>query len=232
MSHKYKKKESTKHDSSNFTDQIEASVEEYYQPINYMKKLNPLMVLIHLILISILPGYALAQSSDLQVYSIDASHSSIEFSIRHFVAKTNGNFSDFKGFIEVDPDNHENNYAEAAVFIKSIDTNSVKRDAHLQEPDYFNSEKSPIIEFKSTSWEKTDTKHLFLVSGDLSMNGITKNITLDVELLGMGPGMHGKFLSGWEGTTTIDRTQWNIMGGLGAVGEFVDIRINVEAVKQ
>jgi|TARA_B100001093_G_C26235937_1_gene762261 polyisoprenoid-binding protein YceI len=197
-----------------------------------MNNLKPMMVLIYSVVLSLWSSHALAQSSDLQVYSIDASHSSIEFSIRHFVAKTNGNFSDFQGVIKVDPENHQNNYTEASIFIKSIDTDSKKRDAHLQEPDYFNSEKSPVIEFKSTRWDETDTENIFSVKGDLSMNGITRNITLEVELLGMGPGMHGKSLSGWEGTTTIDRTQWNIMGGIGAVGESVDIRINIEAVKQ
>ena len=165
-------------------------------------------------------------------YNIDTSHSSVEFSIRHFVAKTTGDFSQFNGFIDVDIDHPEENYAEATIHIASIDTNSEKRDAHLQEEDYFNSENHPLISFKSTKWVPTEDTNTFLVTGELSMNNVSKDITMTVELLGMGPGMHGRYLSGWEAKTTINRTDWNINGGLGAVGEEVDITINIEAIRE
>ena len=165
-------------------------------------------------------------------YNIDTSHSSVEFSIRHFVAKTTGDFSQFNGFIDVDIDHPEENYAEATIHIASIDTNSEKRDAHLQEEDYFNSENHPLISFKSTKWVPTEDTNTFLVTGELSMNNLSKDITMTVELLGMGPGMHGRYLSGWEAKTTINRTDWNINGGLGAVGEEVDITINIEAIRE
>jgi polyisoprenoid-binding protein YceI len=165
-------------------------------------------------------------------YNIDTSHSSVEFSIRHFVAKTTGDFSQFNGFIDVDIDHPEENYAEATIHIASIDTNSEKRDAHLQEEDYFNSENHPLISFKSTKWVPTEDTNMFLVTGELSMNNVSKDITMTVELLGMGPGMHGRYLSGWEAKTTINRTDWNINGGLGAVGEEVDITINIEAIRE
>ena len=165
-------------------------------------------------------------------YNIDTSHSSVEFSIRHFVAKTTGDFSQFDGFIDVDLDHPEDNYAEATIHIASIDTNSEKRDAHLQEEDYFNSKNQPLIRFKSTKWTPTEDANTFLVTGELSMNNVSKAITMNVELLGMGPGMHGRYLSGWEAKTTINRTDWNINGGLGAVGETVDITINIEAIRE
>ena len=165
-------------------------------------------------------------------YNIDTSHSSVEFSIRHFVAKTTGDFSQFNGFIDVDIDHPEENYAEATIHIASIDTNSEKRDAHLQEEDYFNSENHPLISFKSTKWVPTEDTNMFLVTGELSMNNVSKDITMTVELLGMGPGMHGRYLSGWEAKTTINRTDWNINGGLGAVGEEVDITIYIEAIRE
>lgn len=187
-------------------------------------------------IISILPACLfsnhLALSDEAVRYNIDTAHSSVEFSIRHFVAKTNGNFSEFKGFIDVDIDHPEENYAEASISIPSIDTNSDKRDAHLQEDDYFNSSEYPLITFKSTKWESTERENTYLVYGDLTMNNITHNISMDVELLGMGPGMHGRYLSGWEGKTTIDRTDWNINGGIGAVGETVEITINIEAIRE
>ena len=132
----------------------------------------------------------------------------------------------------MDIDHPEENYAEATIHIASIDTNSEKRDAHLQEEDYFNSESHPLISFKSTKWVPTEDTNMFLVTGELSMNNVSKDITMTVELLGMGPGMHGRYLSGWEAKTTINRTDWNINGGFGAVGEEVDITINIEAIRE
>ena len=165
-------------------------------------------------------------------YIIDTSHSSVEFSIRHFVAKTNGNFSTFEGYIDIDVDDPARNYTEAQISIKSIDTNSSKRDAHLQDAEYFDSSKNPLIEFKSTNWVENQVKDKFLVDGILTMNGVSKTVTLDVTLLGVGEGFNGQKLSGWEATTTLNRTDWNILGGLGAVGEMVDVRINIEAYKE
>jgi polyisoprenoid-binding protein YceI len=169
---------------------------------------------------------------DAERYVIDSTHSSVEFSIRHFVAKTNGNFSTFEGFIDIDTNDPTKNYTEAQISIKSVNTNSTKRDAHLQEADYFNSSSNPLIEFKSTNWAKNQANDTFLVEGILTMNGVSKTVTLDVTLLGLGKGFNGQKLSGWEGTTTLNRTDWNILGGLGAVGEMVDIRINLEAYKK
>lgn len=174
----------------------------------------------------------LSQASSSDRYIIDSTHSSVEFSIRHFVAKTNGNFSTFKGFIDMDLNDPDQNYAEAQITIQSIDTNSTKRDAHLQEADYFNSSINPLIEFKSTQWSKNAGGDTFTVEGVLTMNGVSNPVSLDVQLLGVGEGFNGQKLSGWEATTSIDRTDWNILGGIGAVGEIVDIRINIEAYKE
>ena len=174
----------------------------------------------------------LSQASSSDRYIIDSTHSSVEFSIRHFVAKTNGNFSTFKGFIDMDLNDPDQNYAEAQITIQSIDTNSTKRDAHLQEADYFNSSINPFIEFKSTQWSKNAGGDTFTVEGVLTMNGVSNSVSLDVQLLGVGEGFNGQKLSGWEATTSIDRTDWNILGGIGAVGEIVDIRINIEAYKE
>ena len=86
--------------------------------------------------------------------------------------------------------------------------------------------------FKSTKWETTDKDDEFLVTGDLTMLGVSKPVTLEVELLGMGPGRGGAQLAGWEATTEIDRTEWGLTSGAPAVGNEVEIEINIEAVKQ
>lgn len=169
--------------------------------------------------------------ASVETYQIDTGHSSVKFSIRHFVAKTTGNFSDFSGTLTIDRSDLTKSSVEATIEIPSVDTDSEKRDEHLQEDDYFHAEKFPLMTFKSTKWAATDDADEFTVTGDLTFNGITKAVTLDVELLGFGEGMRGAYLSGWEATTTIDRTEWGLTAGQPAVGNDVDITINIEAIR-
>jgi polyisoprenoid-binding protein YceI len=167
-----------------------------------------------------------------ETYEIDTAHSSVKFSIRHFVAKTTGNFADFGGILKINRDDMTKSSVEATIQIASVDTNNEKRDAHLQEDDYFDAARQPLMTFKSTAWEATNDENQFKVTGDLSFNDVTKPVTLDVELLGFGEGMRGSYLSGWEATTTIDRTEWGVDGGQPAVGSEVDVTINIEAIRQ
>ena len=170
-----------------------------------------------------------AQAAEVETYTIDTSHSSVKFSIRHFVAKTTGNFSDFEGTLSINREDLSKSSVEATIQIPSVDTDSAKRDAHLQKDDYFNAAEYPLMTFKSTQWKATDDEDEFKVTGDLTFNGITKPVTLDVELLGFGDGPRGAYLSGWEATTTLDRTEWGVNGGQPAVGNEVEVTINIEA---
>lgn len=171
-------------------------------------------------------------SSGVELYQIDRTHSSVKFSIRHFVAKTTGSFGQFSGTLKIDRDDLTQSSIEAQIEIPSVDTDSEKRDAHLQEDDYFDAAQFPAMTFKSTQWEATESKNHFKVTGDLSIRGITRAVTLDVELLGFGEGARGAYLSGWEAKTTLDRTLWGIDGGQPAVGTDVDVLINIEAARQ
>jgi polyisoprenoid-binding protein YceI len=175
---------------------------------------------------------SLYASAEVETYKIDPTHSSVKFSIRHFVAKTTGSFGQFAGTITVDRDDLSNSAVEATIQVPSVDTDNAKRDAHLQADDFFDAAQYPAITFKSTQWEKTDNKDHFKVTGNLTMLQTTQAVVLDVHLLGFGPGMKGAELSGWEATTQLDRTAWGINGGKPAVGSDVDITINIEAVKQ
>jgi len=170
-------------------------------------------------------------SETTEIYKIDPVHSSVKFSIRHFVSKTTGSFGDFEGMLNIDRADLSNSSVEATVKIPSVDTDSKKRDAHLQKDEYFNAKEHPLMTFKSTKWEDAgDNK--FKVTGDLGIRGVTREVVLDVELLGFGDGMRGAYLSGWEATTTLDRTEWGITGGQPAVGNDVAVTINVEAIRQ
>lgn len=170
--------------------------------------------------------------ANVEIYEIDTVHSSVKFSIRHFVAKTTGNFGAFEGTLKINRDDLTKSSVEATIQIPSVNTDNEKRDAHLQEDDYFNAAEQPLMTFKSTAWAATDDDDEFEVTGNLSFNGVTKPVTLDVELLGFGEGMRGAYLSGWEATTAIDRTEWGVNGGRPAVGTEVDVTINIEAIRQ
>lgn len=167
-----------------------------------------------------------------EIYQIDTSHSSVNFSIRHFVAKTTGSFNQFSGTIHVDTEDMSRSHVEAIITVGSVDTADEKRDAHLNADDYFHSAKFPLIEFKSTNWAATEKDDIFAVTGDLTMLGITREVILQVHLLGFGPGRDGAHLSGWEATTVIDRSDWGLTAGAPAIGNEVDITINIEAIRQ
>lgn len=167
-----------------------------------------------------------------ETYEIDTSHSSVNFSIRHFVAKTTGSFNQFSGTIHVDTEDMSRSRVAATLTVESVDTADKKRDAHLNADDYFHSTKFPLIEFKSTKWTITGKDDVFSVTGELSMLGVTREVVLEVNLLGFGPGRNGAHLSGWEATTTIDRSDWGLTAGAPAVGNEVEITINIEAVRQ
>lgn len=161
-------------------------------------------------------------------WDIDTTHSGIVFKVRHFVTKVPGTFGDFKGTIVFDSD-PANMKAEATIKVPSVNTNSERRDDHLQQDDYFNAAAYPEITFTSTKWEKTGDK-TYKMTGDLSMMGVTKPVTLDVTFLGTAEGRGGKTLAGFEGVGKIDRTEWGLTAGQPAVGKEVDIEINIEAV--
>jgi polyisoprenoid-binding protein YceI len=180
----------------------------------------------------ILFSTALFASENVETYTIDPVHSSVKFSIRHFVAKTTGKFNQFEGTITIDKNDWSKSSVNTTIQVVSVDTANEDRDAHLQEEDYFNSAEYSAITFESTKWETTDKENIFKVTGNLTMLGKTKEVVLEANLLGFGPGMEGAYLSGWEVTTQLDRTEWGISGGQPAVGTTVDVVINIEAIRQ
>lgn len=173
-------------------------------------------------------------SAAVETYSIDPVHSSVGFSIRHFVSKVPGKFNKFSGTIKVDRENLANSSAEATIDVGSIDTDNQKRDDHLRTPDFFDAAKYPTMKFQSTSWKKTG-ENTYDVTGDLTLKDVTKPVVLKVTALGFAPGMRGAQLSGWEATTKINKKEFNVNDPAmldAALGDDVTITINLEAVKK
>ncbi|MDD3180344.1 MAG: YceI family protein [Opitutaceae bacterium] len=185
------------------------------------------------LLFALLPmlGLLAPARAAVETYAIDPVHSSVGFSIRHFVSKVPGSFTKSSGTIVVDRDNPEKNSVEATIDIGSVSTANEKRDTHLKSPDFFDAARFPTMTFKSKSWERTG-EDSFDVTGDLTIKDVTKEVVLRVKSLGFGPGMQGTMLSGWEATTILSKSAFNITGPamLGtALGDEVAVTISVEA---
>jgi len=114
-------------------------------------------------------------------YNIDPAHSSVHFSVRHLmVSNVRGSFSGVKGSVTIDPAQPERGSVEAEIDVNTIGTNDEKRDAHLKSPDFFDAAQYPKMTFRSTKVEKTGSDS-YRVTGDLTLHGVTKPVTLDVE---------------------------------------------------
>ena len=170
-------------------------------------------------------------SAAVETYVIDPVHSSVGFSVRHFVSKVPGTFSKFSGTIVVDRANLEKSTVEATIDVASISTANEKRDGHLKSPDFFDTAKFGTATFKSKSWKKTG-EDSFDITGDFTLHGVTKEIVLKTKLLAFGPGMQGAQLSGWEATAVINKADFGVTGPamLGkALGDEVTLTIAIEA---
>ncbi len=176
-------------------------------------------------------------------WKFDPVHSSAEFSVRHLgISWVRGRFTDVSGNAEFEPDNMEKSSWHAQIEAKSIWTGNDMRDNHLRSKDFFDAENNPKITFESTNIEKAENGK-FKITGDLTMRGVTKQVTLDVEYLGVHeiPSADGKASTtkaGFSAKTTVNRhdfeINWDAPAGNGVttVGGEVDITINIEATKE
>ncbi|MEO5754067.1 MAG: YceI family protein [Chthoniobacterales bacterium] len=184
---------------------------------------------------TVLCGSVLTVRAD-NTYKLDPVHSSISFKVRHFFSYVNGSFKKFEGTIQVDPDHPEKSSVTATIDAASIDTQNEKRDQHLQSEDFFDVAKFPTITFKSKSVKQTGADSADIV-GDLTLHGVTKEITLHAKFLGKGTGLQGKPISGWQVTPEpIKRSDYGLtwtkaVEGTAVVGEEVTISIDIEANK-
>lgn len=172
-----------------------------------------------------------------ETWLIDKAHSSAEFKVRHFMANVVGRFKTFDAEIHLDRTKPSNSSVEFTIDAASIDTDNANRDEHLRSPDFFDVAKHPAITFKSVSI-KERSKDLYDVTGDLTMRGVTRRITIPVAFLGFGRGPRGTEKAGFEIETTIKRKEFGIVwnrvldeGGV-MLGDDVKVSINLELNKK
>jgi polyisoprenoid-binding protein YceI len=170
-------------------------------------------------------------------YTLDPTHSRIGFVARHaMVTKVRGSFNEFSGSGSFDAENPANSSLSLTVQAASIDTRNADRDAHLRSNDFFAMDQYPEITFDSTSVDQVDADR-YAVTGDLTIKGVTRPVTVEFELAGGAVDPYGNLRIGLEGSTTINRkdfgVSWNAAletGGV-LVGEKVVLEFEVSAVK-
>ena len=172
-------------------------------------------------------------------YDIDPSHSSADFSIKHLmISNVRGTFSKVTGTVELDEKDISKSVIDATIDASTINTREDKRDGHLKSPDFFDVAKFPTITFKSTKLTKAGA-HKLKALGDLTMHGVTKPVTLDVEYGDKDvKGMMGETRRAASASTKLNREDfgltWNkaLEAGGVAVGKEVAITIDIEMIKK
>jgi len=177
-----------------------------------------------------------AQPARADEFAIDNSHTSVIFGVSHMgYSITYGRFNNVSGAFTLDAKGPEASTFQVAIDVASIDTNDAKRDEHLKGPDFFNAGEFPVISFKSTKVapKKTETGIALEVTGDLTMHGVTKPVTLELQKLGEGPGPTGQdFRTGFSGTAKIKRSDFGMTNMVGPVGDEVAITISIEGIRK
>jgi polyisoprenoid-binding protein YceI len=170
-------------------------------------------------------------------YTIDISHSRVGFKARHaMVTNVRGSFNDFAGSIHLDGDKPEASTASVTIKVASIDTRNEQRDGHLRSNDFLSIDEFPEITFTSTGVEEKGDE-TFAVTGDLTIKGVTKPVTFEVEYTGTAKDPFGNLRVGFEGTTTINRKDWGVSwnaaletGGV-LVSDKITLELEISAIK-
>jgi polyisoprenoid-binding protein YceI len=167
-------------------------------------------------------------------WTTDASHSEAGFSVRHLMSKVRGSFTELSGQITTTGDILDSSVS-VRIASASITTHNEQRDAHLRSADFFDPQKGGELTFVSTGIRPSGDG--YVITGDLTINGVTRSVDLAGDFLGIEPDAYRNVRIGAEATTSINRkdydVNWNLPldGGKYLVGDKVDITLAVEAVK-
>lgn len=167
---------------------------------------------------------------------IDKAHSEVGFQVRHLMAKSRGFFGDFDGAVKIDAARPEASSVAFVVKVASVNTNEPKRDEHLRSADFFDAARFPEIRFVSTSVRPAG-ENRYAVTGDLTLHGVTKQVTLPITFLGIQKDPWGNEKAGFETAVTLNRkdfgVNWNKALDQGGyiLGEDVSVTIALEAAR-
>lgn len=171
-------------------------------------------------------------------WKVDASHSSVKFSVSHLVvSETEGTFKVYDANISSTKEDFTDAKIDFSIDVNSINTENEMRDKHLKSDDFFNAEKFPKILFKGTSFKKV-SGNKYVLEGDLTIRDVTKKVKLDVVYGGTVKDPYGNIKAGFKVTGTVDRLayglKWNVLteAGGAVVGKDVELTVKLELQKQ
>jgi polyisoprenoid-binding protein YceI len=191
-----------------------------------MNRFTPLAI-VALTLVASLP----ARAAD--TYKADPVHSTAVFRIKHAnTANFYGRFNAPGGTFVLDESDLTKSTFAVELQSGNADTGNEKRDAHLKSPDFFNAKQYPSITFKSTAVQKGDQPNVLQVTGDLTMHGVTKSVTVPVELTGKGEFPPKVLRAGVEATLVVKMSDFGIKGMPGALSDEVKVIVSLEGVKE
>ena len=169
-------------------------------------------------------------------WNVDPEHSTIEFRVTHMVvSKTTGRFMDYAGFIDMDAEDGTVTAIEATIKTESVNTNHIKRDTHLRNAEFLDVKLYPKITYKMKSYKKTAEGYTAV--GDLTLHGVTKEVTLAGRYNGAAKDPWGNTRGGFSAEGKLNRKDFGMVwnktldsGGL-VVGDEVQIRLDIECIK-
>ncbi|WP_049631280.1 YceI family protein [Cellvibrio sp. pealriver] len=175
---------------------------------------------------------SLPTMADTYVIDTKGAHASINFAIKHLgYSVLTGRFDKFEGEFTYDPAKPEASTVNVTIDTASVNSNHAERDKHLRSDDFLNVEKFPKATFVSKSI-KVDDKDEFDIIGDLTLNGVTKSITIEVEKVGEGKDPWGGYRAGFSGETEIKLKDFNVKMDLGPASEVVKLELEIEGIKK
>ncbi|PZW66982.1 polyisoprenoid-binding protein YceI [Pseudomonas sp. URMO17WK12:I1] len=184
-----------------------------------------------LVLGTALLGAGQAMAAD---YAIDkqGQHAFVNFKISHLgYSWLYGTFKDFDGTFSFDEKNPEASKVDVTLKTDSVDTNHAERDKHIRSADFLNVSKNPTATFKSTSVKSTG-QGAADITGDLTLNGVTKPVVIAAKFIGEGKDPWGGYRAGFEGSTKLKLKDFNIEKDLGPASQEVELIISVEGVRK
>ncbi|MEW5786552.1 MAG: YceI family protein [Pseudomonadota bacterium] len=173
-----------------------------------------------------------AVQAAVETFSIDNTHSFANWELRHVVARTSGTFWDIKGKVLLDTDNIAKSSVDAVISIYSLNSSHLRRDVHVLTDEFLDARNYPEMKFVSST-VKPASADKGTMTGQLTLHGVTKPVTLNYEILGMGQDPWGGMRMGFKATTQIKRSDFGITKytPTGPVGNEVDITLLIEGIK-
>ena len=181
-----------------------------------------------LLALSVATGTAFASDT----YKVDQDHSAFLFKIKHLgVSNTWGMFTRFEGAFSLDTKEPAKSSLTLTIQTDSVFSNAEKRDTHLESPDFFDVKTYPTMTFVGTAFKKvSDT--VWEVTGNLTIHGVTKPVTITLTKVGEGNDPWGGYRQGWDTSFTIKRSDYGMNFMQGGIGDEVVITVSVEGIRK